>query len=279
MNINWKLKSAVFSFIDVIHGQGLLYFLQKHITKRSKLNLTEVEANWSIHENNLSCLDQPKVLEFGAGKHLAQNLYLSRTLGSQTLVDLFPMIDLALVDTAAQQLSGFVSNFEYQKTVSLDALKTNYNVTYQAPVDLRETDFSSGEFDACVSTATLEHIPKDDIVAIFKELKRVIKTDGLLSMTIDYSDHYAHTDRSIGRLNFLQFSSGEFGRYNHNCHYLNRMRHHDYTSIFEGLGFEILTQEAINPADLPSRVSDEFDASNPLTLATRGIFLLKNVNV
>ena len=276
MNINWKLKSKAFGLIDLLGSDSLLYFLQKYVTRRSRLAFFEVQDNWTIHEGHLASLDQPHVLEFGGGKHLAQNLYLSRSVGRQTIVDLFPMLDLDLVNVAARQVSALVDDFEYQPIHSNKELSEQYRIEYQAPVDMRQTHFDENTFDACINTATLEHIPAKDIEPIFQEIRRIVVDGGLVSMTIDYSDHYAHTDRNIDRLNFLQFSDKEFERYTHNCHYLNRLRHQDHLEIFRRVGFEIVSDSAINPATPPSIVDSRFDTTDERTFATRGLILLRN---
>ena len=69
-------------------------------------------------------------------------------------------------------------------------------------------------FDACISSSTLEHLPTHVLNNTFKILKKIIKKNGIISAVIDYSDHYSHTDDTIGHLNFLQFSDSEWRKYN-----------------------------------------------------------------
>ena len=85
-------------------------------------------------------------------------------------------------------------------------LEQNYNIKYLSPIDMRKTSFKDKQFHCCVSTNTLEHIPRDDIILIFQELKRICKNGGSILAYIDYSDHYSHTDSKIHNLNFLKFS-------------------------------------------------------------------------
>ena len=59
-----------------------------------------------------------------------------------------------------------------------------------------------------------------------------LKKNGMISAIIDYSDHYAHTDPAIGLLNFLNYSSDDWKKYNHESHYQNRLRHYEYIDIF-----------------------------------------------
>ena len=68
-NIPWKIKSLVFSFIDYLCLQKLLYFLQKYITKRSRINSLLYSSDWEMHKDALNKYKTKNVVfEFGAGK-------------------------------------------------------------------------------------------------------------------------------------------------------------------------------------------------------------------
>jgi hypothetical protein len=88
----------------------LLSFLQKHVTRRSNVHISEIAGEWSTHQINLAILKKPIVLEFGAGRHLAQNIYLSQFFGLQTVVDLFAMLDLVAIDTNHPQVDGTMTD-------------------------------------------------------------------------------------------------------------------------------------------------------------------------
>jgi SAM-dependent methyltransferase len=274
MIIPWKLKSAVFRAIDRFGATGLLYWLQANITKRARLHIGAGSANWQIHREHLATLGRPAVFEFGAGKSLQQNIYLSRYFASQTVVDLFPMLDLQLADAAARVIATLPDGSPYQPIAQLADLAL-YGIEYRAPCDAGSTGLASGSFDACISTNTLEHIPAPDIERICTELRRILRTGGLVSAVIDYSDHYAHTDAGIGRLNYLQFSDAEFKKYNHTVHYQNRLRHGEYLALFKRAGFEVQRSEARKHCAPPATVAARFDATNPDTFATVGVFLLR----
>lgn len=275
MNINWKFKSFIFGIIDFFSLHKFLYFLQKRVTKNSDLNLESSKINWIQHRKHLSIFKKAKILEFGAGKNLAQNIFLSHYVASQTVVDLFPMLDLNQFNEASSKLSK-VLKFKNRKVSNILQIKEFYNIEYIAPFDFFKNPFPENIFDACISTNTLEHIPKDEIVKIFKILRVVIKPDGLISAIIDYSDHYSHTDCKISRLNFLKFSDVEFEKYNHSVHFQNRLRHYDYENIFEEMGFKIVKNEFKNEVDPPKSVASKFDMNKKSVFFTRGIFLLLN---
>ena len=105
-NIPWKIKSLIFSFIDYLCLPKLLYFLQKYITKRSRITSLVDSPDWKMHKEALNKYKTNNVVfEFGAGKSLVQNLYLSNWVKKQFVVDLYPMIDFELVDSARKNLS------------------------------------------------------------------------------------------------------------------------------------------------------------------------------
>src|SRR5258708_5462200 len=134
MQIPWKLKSFLFHVIDVVDGSRLLYFAQKHLTRRSRLEIFDSEKYWPFHKGNLEKLERPRVLEFGAGKNLAQNIFLSSTARHQTVVDLFPMFDADLANTAARTIESKTAS-AYFEISSVDDL-SRYNISYVAPYDI-----------------------------------------------------------------------------------------------------------------------------------------------
>jgi len=276
MNINWEAKSRAFQCIDAFSLHKTLYFAQKYLTRRSQVDISTGYRHWMAHRNNLAALECPDVFEFGAGKNLAQNIFLSQYFRSQTVVDLYPMLNIDLVNDAASQISKCYPSITYKAMENSLYLERYYNIRYIAPLDAAKTPFDDNTFDACISTDTLEHIPVNSILSIFKELRRIIRPGGLISAVIDYSDHYSYTDRNIGPLNCLQYSTDEFRKYNHIVHYQNRLRHYDYARLFGALGLRLVKMEATDIAQLPTRIASEFDQSEPSLRAQRGVFLLQN---
>lgn len=279
MNINWEAKSLAFRCIDTFSLHKTLYFVQKNLTRRSRVDISTGYRYWLAHQNNLATLVCPDIFEFGAGKNLSQNIFLSQYFRSQTVVDLYPMLNIDLMNDAASQISNRYPSIAYKAMANISELEQNYNIRYIAPFDAANTPFDDNTFDGCISTDTLEHIPEDAIISIFKELRRIIRPGGLISAVIDYSDHYSYTDRNIGPLNYLQYSTDEFKKYNHNVHYQNRLRHYDYARLFDSMGFRLIKKEAVDFVSLPARISSEFDQSEPSLRALRGIYLLQNTKV
>ena len=276
MQINWKLKSILFGLVAIFNLYRLLYWLQKNASKRSRVRIDKINENWIIHEKNLKDIENCHLIEFGAGQSLSQNIYLSHFVRSQTLVDLFPMINLELVNQATEQISNIFSQNKYKKVENLSDLRKNYNINYIAPFEFHKSQLEENIFDACISTNTLEHIPKKEIIIIFKDLKRILKNGGLISSIIDYSDHYAHTDKNISNLNFLKYSEKDFKKYNHKSHFQNRLRHNDYLKLFKSLGYEVITNKILESSQPIEGISEEFDIHDKDIFAIKGEYLIKN---
>ena len=257
--IPWKLKSLLFATIDIFYADSILYLAQKYLTRRSKRSFTRQIRRWHQHEAVIKKANaSPVIFEFGAGKDLAQNLFLSSWAGKQYLIDLNFMLDLDLCESARLEL---VKNSILEDRGELSSVNDllKYGIYYTAPADAASTDLADESIDVCISTATLEHIPELSISKILTELYRIIKVGGLVSAVIDYSDHYSHTDSSISQLNFLKYSEDKWARYNHRSHYQNRLRHDRYIELFKENGFNLLQEELdFSDHEIPNNISKLF---------------------
>lgn len=107
-------------------------------------------------------------------------------------------------------------------------------IDYLAPADARNVNLPDKSIDFHTSFTVLEHIPKEVMIAIMKEGKRLLKDDGLFVHLVDYSDHFSHSDNQINSINFLQYSDLVWDLYAGNRYmYMNRLRHDDFIHIFE----------------------------------------------
>lgn len=276
LNIPWKFKSTCFKIIDIFNLYPALYFLQKHITRRSITRANKIDICWTKHayllkKHNATGL----VFEFGAGKSLGQNLYLSSVVGNQMVVDINPMIDLGLVESARITISNEVDLRSSNPIRTLHDL-ASYGISYVAPFDASNTSYEDKTFDACVSTSTLEHLTPDQLTSILFEIHRVLKDNGIFSAHIVYSDHYSHTDKNINPLNFLLYSDRQWSKYNHVCHYQNRLRHYEFLEIFHRSGFDVIEEDVhYSPFLVPKEISIKYHDKPSTWSATSAHVVLK----
>jgi hypothetical protein len=137
-----------------------------------------------------------------------------------------------------------------------------FGVKYLAPHYVSPND---EPVDCSCSNEVLEHVPADQLAVLLKGLRAV--TMGLTTHSIDYSDHYARSDKSVSRLNFLRYSDQEWRPFNSGKQYVNRLRHSDYVRLFEEAGFTMLEESSVAgepPPDL--KIADQFRRYEPADL-------------
>lgn len=299
MNFKYKcLLQRFFSFVP--KGELLNYFFQKHITKSlppsDKAFLEKVNKAVN-HYNNYKEYNQlitknNKYYEFGAGQTLTVPLTMAFLNFEVFCVDITKLIFPELINDSLNKFhlnkDELPFNLETDILVNnnnniFDFLTDKYKLNYIAPKDARETGFNENNFDFISSSVTLEHIPKKDILLILKECHRILKKGGILSVTIDYKDHWSYFDKNISIYNYLKYSSKEWKKYNPSLHYQNRLRHSDYLDLISKTEFKIVKEAPKLPSDMDKialeklEISKEFKNYDFDDLAIRGseIVLIK----
>jgi hypothetical protein len=246
--VNWKTKAALKSvFSSMPFGEQLDYLCQRHVTKRLPASREQIVAKASQAMRHVRYLRQYGCptsglwFEFGAGWDLAGPLSMyGLGISSQIVADLNMLIRRDLINRAIQ---GLATVAEFSRPIQplasgdlVQALK-RYGIDYRAPYDAGNTGLADKSVDVIINNEVFEHVPESQIRRILVECHRILKDDGAMSLTIDYTDHYAHTDSSIPTFNFLQYDEAGWKRYNPPLHYQNRCRHKDYLEVLESVGF------------------------------------------
>ncbi|MBR0958777.1 hypothetical protein JQ566_15640 [Bradyrhizobium japonicum] len=256
----WRLKALAFRGLDLPGGAHVHYFLQRHVTKNWPRPAKTLDALAGIARRVVEDYARhvggtpTSVLEVGAGRDLAVPLALRRLGVTQVISsDVERLGKLDLIQHAADRiLAGQV------KLAGWDDLE-RFGVKYLAPHYVGPDD---EQVDCSCSNEVLEHVPADQLATLLKGLRAVTK--GITTHSIDYSDHYARSDKSVSRLNFLRFSDEEWRPFNSGKQFVNRLRHSDYLRLFREAGFAIMEESSVAgdpPADL--RVAEQFRRYDP----------------
>ena len=252
--MNWRAKALVQQVLSRVPGGGRLnYLMQTKVTRSlpaSPDTFAEIQQSAETHLHAVcSLLDvsDPSTLrgyEFGAGWHLGVALGLAGLgVGSQTLVDREPLAHPELVRHSLEAMASLQPASErFREALRADevpeALRA-LGITYLAPIDARKTALPPGSFDFVTSTSTLEHIPSNELDAVLLECFRLLRPGGAFSAAIDYGDHYAASDGSITRLNFLKFRPSVWRLYSPSLQFQSRLRHSDYVARVAAAGFDL----------------------------------------
>ncbi len=148
-------------------------------------------------------------------------------------------------------------------------------IYYSAPRDILDVvDFPKARPDFFLSSSTFEHIPKDILMSILLHLRTLLKRGAYLSLHIDYSDHFSHSDSECGRNHFLQYSDKKFKKMNTWVCYQNRLRHMHYKEMFQRAGYSIISEEYLNYADPPDVINDNLLTGHESDYFTTGRWVL-----
>jgi SAM-dependent methyltransferase len=266
--MKWQTKSSVLRALDMLPsgGDNLHYFLQRNITRSLPRSIQQILKYAASHRRHIEAfrsrgieLSNGLLMSFGAGWDLFENIvFYGYGINRQIVLDIKPLARIELIDGIAAYLSENPLEGAAPRPFAplggdlKGGLLRHYGINYLAPTDARATTLAPGSVDMIATTNTLEHIPKDVIADIMKECRRLIAPHGVVSMTVDYSDHFAHADPSITVYNFLSIEAEKWRRHNVDRHFQNRLRHSDYVRLFQEAAFKIVTQEPIRPPDWKS---------------------------
>ena len=127
-------------------------------------------------------------------------------------------------------------------------------IVYDAPGDASRLPDGDGSFDLSFSMTVLEHVTPRALRELLAESRRLLGPDGFAAHLIDPSDHFAHQDPRITRINFLRFSPGQWRRIGGNeFSYCNRLRASQLEQAFTTAGFHI--ERSDRTVDEPSRAA------------------------
>ncbi len=196
--------------------------------------------------------------EFGAGWDLAIPMcYAMLGVGRQVLVDIRPSARVELVNDVIATYGRLRGELEAEggrqlrdlggPISSVEELEPRFGIRYLAPCDARETGLPDGSIDMVHSTDTCEHIPHDDLAAIFTESRRLLRPGGVFSCRIDLQDHYSYFDPSLSPYHYLRFSDRAWSLVNSPIHFQNRLRSPDYLELVRNAGFEIVREAPSGP--------------------------------
>ena len=273
--INWKLKALLYKVFEVFKLNKTLYFIQRYITGRAKIQFTTLNPHWKRHAASIQEKNCKSILEIGAGKSLEQNIFFSYYFDNtkfQKVIDINNMINFELCNEASYRIAKLLNKDFKGKIKNIRDLKNDYNIHYEAPCKIK--DIKVEKFDICTSTTSLEHFSLDDLNFFLNQIKFVLKKNGFVSSIIDYSDHYSHTDKNIDPLNFLTFSEKKWKKYNNNYLFQNRLRHNDYRNLFKNFDFIIEKEHKGTMHNKIPGISEEFDQTNDETFLGWGYYLI-----
>jgi SAM-dependent methyltransferase len=259
----WKIKALITALISGLPGNVKIYqFVQLRYGRLISDPFEHMKAAAEIFKNlnelKQSSVILPQIFEIGTGHEplFPISWYLCGS-GPIVTVDLHRRINLEIFKMSLNKIAENPTQLFaiFEGIVNIRVLKERFdilvkyqnepqllmqeaNILYLAPYDATETGFSDDTFDIHFSNNVLEHIHPDALNQVLMEAKRILKSNGIAIHKVDESDHFAHTDKSIESINFLQYSQRFWKLIAGNQYsYHNRLREPDLIQIFETNNF------------------------------------------
>lgn len=150
-------------------------------------------------------------------------------------------------------------------------------------VPWRPSDIPPRSVDIIVPRTTFEHIPPKTLDNYLAAFDGMLRPGGMMCHFIDNSDHWQHRDPALSRINMLRYEDGWRWRLMCHAEYLNRLRHSDYTELFDRRGWRTVHTEAIVDENALASLQSlplamRFQRSDPRDLAAvRSIFVVERL--
>lgn len=266
--MNWRYKALLQALISRSpRSEEVNHFFQSKVTRRLPpsdsyflYRLLHAVRQWSkAVEFGATPLPQQIWYEFGAGHHLIGPLgFYALGVERQIVTDVTRLARVELVNHSIKQFRTVTHEVPLVRRPDSvipagqgleDTLEREYHIEYRAPASVDDLTIPNGSVDCITSTATLEHVPPQEIPHILAACHRILRPDGIMIHDIDYKDHYSYFDSSISKYNFLKYSAAQWNRYNPSLHYQNRLRHSDCVAMFRASGFEVVDEEVVHATE------------------------------
>ncbi|MGC2456570.1 MAG: class I SAM-dependent methyltransferase [Gallionellaceae bacterium] len=245
--MDWRLQIIKKTLLGRIPFGNSLRQLKRRIFgyKPDPDNLVNTVENLKQMQFELNSIERSfrksTVLEIGSGWFPAIPLMLAmEDINHLYMTDLTPHMDEVTFKATLEFLRRQFPDAIPKRISRIDDIPASY----LAPFDPDQLPDKS--IDYIISRTVLEHIPPKEIIDFFSILRPKLAPDGLMVHLIDNSDHLEFNDKSITRINFLTWSKRKHALIN----FLmqdgeNRLRHHEYPSLFKKAGFSVRSEKAI----------------------------------
>ncbi len=198
-------------------------------------SLIEIGTGWvPVVPLLLHLMGAARCLTFDLNRHLQPELTLSIV---PLLAECFP----DLVRRTGMDPAPWHDRLELLRGAStFEALLERAGIEYRAPGDASQTGLPAASADIVYSNLVLEHVTPAALGAIHREAARVLRPTGVAWHNVDFSDHYAATNKQLLPINFLRYSDRFWNLLGQNdILYQNRWRRSHHVAEFEAAGLSV----------------------------------------
>jgi SAM-dependent methyltransferase len=257
----------------------LVEFLGRHGIRVQDLDCVEVGTGW--------CPILPVCFSL-AGAHSCRTIDRVVHLNADLTLRMLRRVEAhlpAIARVAGLPLDGVRASYAgLREADGLEELLRRARIEYIAPGEASRTGLPDGGVDMVFSNNVLEHVEPADLPLLMKEARRILKPGGICVHCVACNDHYAHFDRGISFVNYLQYPASRWRFWNNGLNYQNRVRACEFVKSAANAGLTIVSQQGseypgVRAALSKLDVAPEFQKYSLDELATTSITFLAQVPV
>ncbi|MEX0966355.1 MAG: methyltransferase domain-containing protein [Bacteroidia bacterium] len=284
----WIVKAIVQKAISILPGSFYVnFFFQKYVTRGVRLNeeyfedkVSHCRKHWDAYLKYGGDIRHCRALEIGTGWYpiVPISLFLC---GAERIVsvDINSHISDDRLRTVLarfgeyhrqgrlQQLLPHIRPDRWAKLNSviderehLESSEILGKLSIETIVaDARKLPYPENSFNLITSNNTFEHIYENLLRDILPEFVRIAESGGIMSHSIDMTDHFAHIDKSINFFNYLRFSDSQWKIIDNSVQPQSRLRITEYHELYRELNIPATEEHCKkgNPDELRATPLDE----------------------
>ena len=208
------------------------------------------------------CFRDKSILEIGAGNSIGLGyFFFNEGYRSWTASDVgrspnetprVARLEYQFAKRMAQEYGGDILEF-----VSFEDNKIHFRdkIIFRT-IDITQHDVQlENKFDFIISTAVLEHVPREEMDRSIGNMARYLRDGGIMVHAIDLKDHV----NPLNPFGFYKYDEEEWEKLTKGTiFYTNRLRTKDYLDLFEKNNLSVVYCERYKPLRLPDSIDSHF---------------------
>ncbi|OMQ09887.1 class I SAM-dependent methyltransferase [[Flexibacter] sp. ATCC 35103] len=244
--MNHKLKTILFKSLALLPNKvdDYCYHKIQSFFDKSTLEdrLKSVEPTYSRLSKVLTGLDinlkEKVVFEFGSGWFPSMPYFFKYKLGAKKVLT-FDINEHFKKETVLKLNDLFSKRYGCEVVPNPDnKYGLPQRVEYFPNYNIVKNDFP--DVDVVFSRYVLSHMNENDVDALHKKMKTVLKKGTYVIHFISPSDLRQHNDSSLSLQDFLKYSKKEWDKIHTKYDYHNRLRLPQFLEIFKKYDYEIV---------------------------------------
>lgn len=251
--MNWVVKAISQKIISFLpFSDRINYYCQRYFSVGPELSksfvldkINHANSHLKNFDNwNKTPLEKAKIMEFGTGWYpIVPVVFFLSGCNDIITVDIRKLYTKQSVNQALQAVLVLVENenilniiptIEYDRiTILKQALKENNLSAKLSLLNISTLLYSKAEqtlknVDLLISNNTLQFLDRNQLELFCIENKNILSASGILSLAIDFTDEFSHSDKRLSQFNFLKYSPFQWKLITNRLNAPKRLRYIDF---------------------------------------------------